>query len=557
MDVNDAIQAALKAEDVQFVFGLRGGFEIPPDDPSITPIQVRYEGSAPFMAMAYAVLSGNAGVCAAGSGGNGLTNMVSGVLEAYAACVPLLTLAGRWGGSIPSQAHEGMGAFAECDNVGMMRSVTKWSARVPRPERMPWFLHRAFATAYNGRPGPVFLEVPSDVMRADVEMPAYKPSTRIRTRGDADRIREAVNLLIHAQRPVVVAGGGTILSRAFESFQAFVELLGSPFLTTPQGRSILPEDHPLALGLCGVYINTVAQQVYEDADVLVTIGSRMEALQSVTFQYFPERAQFIQIDIDPQSIGLNWVPDLAIVGDARLVLQDLISGIHDAMTRRRLEELPRFQTLKAAKKEYEAVVEAECRTGAIPISPKRLVREMNQVFGSKTILCNENGCNDCWSYIVPYYKVLDQWSVVPMGEQTCFGSGIAGAIGAKLARPQMNVLCPTGDGAFQHYNKELATAAQYELGITWVIFNNFRFAGGWSPATWTFKVQPDFVQLAKASQCYGVKVERPSELKQGLEKARQANKEGIPAVVDVIIQHDASWGPWGAWGANFPTASQS
>ena len=178
---------------------------------------------------------------------------------------------------------------------------------------------------------------------------------------------------------------------------------------------------------------------------------------------------------------------------------------------------------------------------------------MNVVFRTNTILCNENGANDIWSYIMPYYTVRDQWSIVPMGEETCFGSGIAGAIGAKLARPNMNVLCPTGDGAFQHYNKELATAAQYQLGITWVIFNNYRFAGSWPLDAWRFRVQPDFVKLAEASQCYGIKVEKASEITTALEAAKRANQDGIPAVVDVIIQHDPAWGPWGAWGSKFPT----
>jgi acetolactate synthase-1/2/3 large subunit len=553
VNVNETIQDALKAEHVRFVFGLRGGFELSPEDPELTPIQVRYEGSAPFMAMAYTMLTGTAAVCATASGGNGLTNMVSGVLEAYSACVPMLTLVGRWGGGIPSQAHEGMGAFAECDNVGVMRPVTKWSARVPRTERMPWFLHRAFSIAYNGRPGPVFLEVPGDVMTMDVDMPRYQPATRIRTRGDPTRIRDAVNLLLNAKRPVIVAGGGTILSQAFDSFQEFIELLNLPFLTTPQGRSILPEDHPLALGLCGVYINKVAQQVYDDADLLVTIGSRMEALQSVTFQYFPQHATFIQIDIDPHSIGLNWVPDLAIVGDARLVLRDLIHKLREKLQKGTIAATPRLQTIITAKQRFEAEVTAECTTTTIPISPKRLAREMNRVFDTNTILCNENGANDIWSYIVPYYTVRDQWSVVPMGEETCFGSGIAGALGAKLARPDMHVLCPTGDGAFQHYNKELATAAQYRLGITWVIFNNARFGGSWPEDHWGFRVQPDFVKLAEASQCYGIKVETPAAIAPALETAKRVNQEGIPAVVDVIIQHDPSWGPWGAWGSKYPT----
>jgi acetolactate synthase-1/2/3 large subunit len=136
-----------------------------------------------------------------------------------------------------------------------------------------------------------------------------------------------------------------------------------------------------------------------------------------------------------------------------------------------------------------------------------------------------------------------------MGEETCFGSGVAGVLGAKLARPDMNAVCPTGDGAFQHYNKELATAAQYKLGATWVIFNNY---GLGIPGQ--FKVQPDFVKLAEASKCYGVKVERPSEIRAALLNAVKANNDNIPAVVDVTIQHDPTWGMWGAWGSGFPSS---
>jgi acetolactate synthase-1/2/3 large subunit len=546
MRVNDAMIEALKAEGVEFIFGLWGGFVYgkQTDDPDIKGIQLRHEGSAPFAAMAYSRLSEKTGVCAAsGSGGTGLSNMVSGVLEAYAACTPMIIHT-----HAPSTEVNGMGAFAECDNVGLMKPITKWSVHVPRPERMPWFMHRAFSIAHNGRPGPVFFEVPLDIMNADVEMPKYKPITLLRTRGDPDRIREAVNLLVKAERPIVVAGGGTILSRAFESFYEFVELLGIPFLTTPQGRSILPEDHPLSLGLCGIYTSKVAKKIYDEADLIMTIGSRMEAFQSVTFRYFPEKAKFIQIDIEPQSIGLNWVPNVAILGDAKLVLRDLINGIKERIRKRNWEEMPRISEIIKAKKDYEAEVEEELKAGAIPISPKFLAKELNTVFGKNTILCNENGNNDIWTYIYPYYKVLDQWSTVPMGEETCFGLGIVGTIGAKLARPDMKVLCPTGDGAFQHYNKEIATAAQYRLGVTWAIFNNFGLG-----VPEQFKVQPDFVKLAEASKCYGERVERPSELKQALKNSLKANKEDIPAVVDIIIQHEPSWGSWGAWGQKFPS----
>jgi len=546
MKVDGAIQEALKSEGVKFVFGLYGGFGVETDDPDIRPIEVRYEGSAPFMAMAYARLSGKPGVCVGGSGGTGLTNMASGILESYAACSPMIVSMNE---PYVSQESEGMGAFAECDNVAFMRPITKWSTRITRPERTPWFMHRAFSTALNGRPGPVFLELPGDVVQADVEMPKYKPVTIFKTRGDPDRIREAVDLIINAERPIVFAGGGTVSSGAFNSFREFVELLNIPFVTSPQGRGILPEDHPLALGVGGIYSRKVSNRAYEESDLLIAIGSRMEAFQSAAFRYFPKGAKYIQIDIEPQSIGMNWVPDVPIVGDADLVLKDLIHYAGDRMKNKVDRKAPRIKELLKAKKEHEDEIESEVMGTGIPISPKRLAWEMGKVFGKDTILCNENGHNDIWTYVFPYYKVLSQDSVVPMGEETCFGSGVAGVLGAKLARPDMNAICPTGDGAFQHYNKELATAAQYKLGVTWVIFNNY---GMGIPGQ--FKVQPDFVKLAEASECYGIKVERPSEIRAALQSAVKANKENIPAVVDVTIQHDPTWGMWGAWGSDFPSS---
>jgi acetolactate synthase-1/2/3 large subunit len=544
MKVDQAIQESLKAEGVKFTFGLYGAFGITKDDPDIKPIEVRYEGTAPFMAMAYARLSGKAGVCVGGTGGTGLTNMASGILESYAACLPMIVSQVQ---VYVSQEDEGMGAFAECDNVGFMKPITKWSVRITRPERTPWFMHRAFSTAFNGRPGPVFLELPGDVVQADVEMPKYKPITILKSRGDPNKIREAVDLIIKAERPIVFAGGGTISSGAFNSFREFVELLNVPFVTSPQGRGIVPEDHPLSLGVGGIYSSKVADKFYEESDLLIVVGSRMEAFQSANFRYFPKGAKYIQIDVEPMSIGLNWVPDVPIVGDAHLVLKDLIYNLKEKMKNIANKEAPRIKELLKSKKEYEEMIESEVMKTGIPISPRRLAREMSKVFGRDTILCNENGHNDIWTYVFPYYKVLNAGSVVSMGEETCFGSGVVGVLGAKLARPNMNAVCPTGDGAFQHYHKELATAAQYGLGVTWVVFNNY---GLGIPGQ--FKVQPDFVKLAEASKCYGVKVERPSEIREALENALKANKAKVPAVVDVVIDHEPTWGMWGAWGAGFP-----
>jgi acetolactate synthase-1/2/3 large subunit len=549
MNAWQAIGNIIRAQGVELVFGL-GDTDLllyAEKVPGLTPINVRYEGSAPFMAMAYARLSGQPGVCN-GSTGPGVANLVPGVLEAYSGCVPLVVIC-----PAVSQKTAGMGEFQECDQLGMMAPITKWSARVTRTERIPWFVNRAFSIAINGQPGPVYLEIPHDVgglfyhELVEVGQPEYVTAKKIRLAADPALIDEAVQLLLESERVVAVAGNGAVYSGASAEFREFIELLGIPFLTTPGGRGILSEDHPLALGLNGLYRTKVGKEMYSDASLIITIGTRNESFQTHEFKDFPEGAKFIQIDISPFEIGRNWVPDLGIVGDAKIVLRQLVSAIKERVGRGGFEAMPWVKDIVKAKKAFEAEVEAECMVEATPIPAKRIVHELSKVFGGNTVLVSENGSQDCWSYCFPYYKVQDGSECVPVAEQTCMGMGVVGAIAAKLTRPEKKVLCVTGDGAFQMYMKELPTAAQYKAGCTWVIMNNS--ALGWAKAlqqeiagwdTTTFKVQPDFVKWAEACKCYGRRVERPSQIKPALEEALKVNRKGIPAVLDFVTGIDMS-----------------
>jgi acetolactate synthase-1/2/3 large subunit len=544
----ESIVNMVKSEGVELVFGLGDTpIQLYAEKISrITPINLRYEGSAPFMAMAYSRLSGKPGVCSA-SPGPGVANLVTGVLEANSGCSPLVILC-----QATSQKMEGMGDFQESDQTAIMKPITKWSARIPYAERIPWFIHRAFSIAMNGQPGPVFLEIPFDVSGtsrykfAEVSLPDYVPARKIRTAGDPELINGAVELLLTAKQAVVIAGNGAMQSGATKEFREFIELLGIPFLTTPGGRGILSEDHPLALGLCGMYRTKVGKAVYADADLVITIGTRNESFQTHEWKDFPKGAKFIQIDISSFEIGRNWMPDVGIVGDAKIVLRQLNGAIKDKIERERnFQEMPRVKEIMKAKEEFEIEVEAECMVETTPIPAKRVVYELSRVFGGNTILASENGSQDCWAYCVPYYKVQDGSEWVPVAEQTCMGMGVAGAIAAKLTKPEKNVACVTGDGAFQMYMKELPTAAQYNAGCTWVVLNNSALgwvkhnqteAVGWD--TSSFEVQPDFVRWAEACQCYGRRIEKPSEIKPALEGALKVNREGIPAVIDVVTGID-------------------
>jgi acetolactate synthase-1/2/3 large subunit len=536
----EAVIETLKAEKVKFVFGLPTLHLMAylKDTPEIKPIQVRHEASAVFMAMAYARLSGNPGVVYA-SPGPGVANMTPGILEAYAACTPLIAVCPG-----VNLETEGKGAFQETDQVSLFKPITKWSSRIPLADRISWFMERAFMLAINGKPGPIFLELPSDVAYAKVKEPIrYTPSKRIRVRGDPELIKEAAKLILEAEQPVVVAGGGVVLSRAFQELREFVELLGIPILTTASGRGSIPEDHPLALGLVGLYRTNLGKKIYQESDLLINFGSRFEEFQSGGWKYFPEGAKYIQVDIDSFEINRNWISDVSIIGDVKLVLKDLIQCIHEKIKKRKFEDMPRVKELVKAKKEYEAEIESECMSDAIPIKTKRVIKELNEVFGKNTILVNENGMQDLWSYYCPYYKVLDVLGCIPPAEQTCMGFGVVGAIGAKLTEPSKKVVCTTGDGAFQMYSQDIPTAVQYNAPVTWVILNNFSL--GWvkwiqlkvlgKATAVDFITQPDFTKFAEANKCYGERIERPSEIKLALNRALKANEENTPAILDFII----------------------
>ena len=205
----------------------------------------------------------------------------------------------------------------------------------------------------------------------------------------------------------------------------------------------------------------------------------------------------------------------------------------------------RMKDLQRAKSEYDAIVGEECKTEDIPIRTKRVVRELNEVFGKDTILANENGSQDLWSYYFPYYKVLNTGCCLGMPEQTCFGMGVVGAIAAKLTRPDLKVVCTTGDAAFQFSMKEVPTAVQYGAGVTWVILNNFGL--GWEEyyqKYWAesgkivatkFEAQPDFVKFAEANKCYGERVEKPEGIRSALQNALKANRDKIPAIIEFIV----------------------
>ncbi len=537
-----SIVEGLEAEGVRYLFGMPGNprllYDALYDSELIRTVHAREQSSGAFMALAYARAAGDTGVCF-GSTGPGFTNMLSAVLEAQAAAVPLVVLSAS-----VSVAHEGMPAFQEADQLSMARPVTKWAYRIPAPERTPWALRRAFQIARSGCPGPVYLEIPVDLSLRSTSIPAYERAPAVAPPApDPEALTQAAQLLTQSERPVLIAGGGAVSSHASNELRAFAEEQGIPVLSSASGRGIIDENHPLSLGLTGLYFTRLGREHYFKADLLLILGSRNEQFETGAWSYMPPGAKIIQVDIDATAINRNWFADVGVTADVRSTLNALrqILPQPDSNSAR----LVRSRSIQTAKELYLTEVRSESLQEYGQLKTKRVLAEYQEVFGTGSVLVNENGAQDLWSYYSPYMRVPVR-GCVPPGAQTCMGAGVSGAVGVKLARPEEPVVCVCGDGAFQMYMRELATAAQYGLGICYLVLNNR--ALGWIKyhqlhnqeryIDTEFEMQPDFAKVAEASGCLGILVETEAELRAALEAAHTAIQSGRPAVLDCHIDDE-------------------
>jgi acetolactate synthase-1/2/3 large subunit len=532
-----AIVEALEAEGVEYVFGLPGNptllYNDLYDSEAVRAVLVRMETSAVFMAMAYTRVSGRVGVVHA-SPGPGMANLVPGLLEAQYACSPLVCLV-----SAASREHEGAGGFQDAPSLEMVRPVTKWATRLDLPERTAWTMQRAFSTARSGRPGPVYVEIPGDVAAAAADIPAYRPPLRdLRSGGDPRAMAEAAGLLAAAERPVIWAGGGVGLSGAEDALVALAERIDAPVVTTPSGRGSISEGHRLAFGSVGLYRTRSSARPVDEADCVLFVGTRLEEFQTGLGRYLPQAARVIQVDVDASEIERVVAADAAVVGDARVVLEQLADATTPVSGRAWTADLAAF------REDYEADVDAECApdtAGALRTS--QVVHALNRVFADGFVLVHENGGQDLWSYYCPYVKVTESRGCVAPAEQTVMGLGVAGAIGAKLARHESDIVCVTGDGAFQMYMKEIPTAVQHAAPVLWIVLDNASLhwvkwiarATGERYLAVDFDAQPDLAAIAVASGAYGERISSPTDLDHALGRARDALRAGQPAVLVCAI----------------------
>lgn len=485
-------------------------------------IDVRHEQAAAMMAHAYGRVKNTLGVCMAASG-PGATNLITGVANAWADCAPLLAI----GGSAPL-SQRGKGCFQEMDQVAAFKPITKWAEQVTDPRRVPEFVNIAVRHAMSGRPGPVYLDMPGDVLYKQVEedevvYPELNPTTnRERPRGDPALVDDALRLLARAERPLVLTGSGILWSAAEAELQKFVELAGVPFYTTPQGRGVVPDDHALSFP-------TARATAFREADLILVIGTRINyVIGHLAPPRFNAAAKLIQVDIDPTELGHNRPADVGIAGDARAVLQQFLDAADGKVDAKRFA--PWRQHLAEVEATKRADAEQAMSTDQQPIHPLRLCKEVRDFLDRDAILVVDG--QEILNYgrqSIPTYVPRHRLNSGVFGTM---GVGLPFGVGAKVAKPDNQVLVLHGDGSFGLNAMELDTAARFKIPVVTIVSLN----GGWTADPKREKTGRElgytkFHKMAEALDCHGEYVESPDQIRPALERAFAADS---PALVNVL-----------------------
>lgn len=548
-----AVVDVLKAEGVRLVFGMPGGhvlgiYDALYDSPEIRHVLVRHEHAAASMAAATAQLTGEPGVCLV-TAGPGCTNLLTGIAEAYVGCLPIVILSGR---GATATAHRGAAQEIATDRV--FAPVTKWSVRVDRADQIVDVLRQAFAIARAGKPGPVLVDLPRDLLDSQVPARDYIPvGPPARLRAQESDIAAAAAALVAAERPILIAGGGTIASDASAQVRALAEALAIPVLTSLAGRGAISDDHPLSAGGLGAHRTRVSKQLLADADVVLGLGFRFEEMETTWRPGFvpaPD-ATYIQVDIDAAEIGRSVPAQLGIVGDVRTVLDHLLATI--ASDRRApapgaWAEHPRTAALVAEMDALEAEIDGLAAGEQRPMHPLRPIRAVRERFPRETTVAIDVGClAQHMAGATPYFKVFEPRStIVP---SSFYGMGFAAAAlpAARLVYPERPAVCFVGDGSFQMVMTILPVAAEYRLGVTWCVLNDGALGSIRDIQQYRlcdrilateFDVQPDFAAIARGCACFGERVEDPLEVDAAVTRALEANQRGIPAVLDVAVARE-------------------
>jgi thiamine pyrophosphate-dependent acetolactate synthase large subunit-like protein len=539
------VAQALQREGIEVLFGLAGG---PIQDImgwaphcGVRPIGVRHEQAATFAAAAYGYVKNQVGVAVLAAG-PGVTNGVTGAHVAYDNCLPLLIL----GGSGP-QRGRGTGTFQETENVPMFKGITKMAVQVDSTARLPEYMAMGFRKARTGRPGPVYLDLPSDVLQGAVEEAEVRWVSNYYTLapplGHPDQVRRAAELLVRAERPMLIIGKGVRWSEPTVELRQLVETLSLPFLTSPMGRGFIPDDHPLNFG-------AARSTMMGHADVIVIVGSRLNWVFGFGRQ-FPADAKLIHIDIEPEEIGANRGVEVGIIGDAKVVLQQLLAELEGktAAVAQRAATSPWLAALREQVEQNAKGLAPLLDSDAKPIRTHRLLREVRDIFPRETIYTVDGQLT-----LASGRQVLGSYtpaSRLNSGSNGCMGVGVPFAIGAKLARPEVPVVSINGDCAFGFNAMELETAVRCKLPIVFIVNNNSGIVGanlearmglpeGYGEHVATYIPDIRYDKILEAFGGHTEHVVHPEDIRPALARAYQATKQGQVACVNVIADPQES-----------------
>ncbi|NOK58103.1 MAG: glyoxylate carboligase [Chloroflexi bacterium AL-W] len=555
MKVMDAIVKLMENEGVTHVFGVPGAAILPLYDAmreagTIEHLIVRHEEGGTHAADGYARATGNVGVSIGTSGPAG-TNMITGLYTAMADSIPIICITGQ--AASPVLHKE---AFQAVDIVEIAKPVTKWAVQVKEAAQMPWIFRKAFQIAREGRPGPILIDLPIDVQKQEIEYePAFdEPLSVARPEPNNARIRKAVEMLIAAERPMILAGGGIILANAAPALAALAEYLQIPVTPTLMGKGAFPEDHPLYAGIVGIQTQQrFANAIFLESDCILAVGARFADRHTGAVDVYRSDRKFIHIDIEPTQLGKVFEPDLGIVADARLALQALLTQAQ-AMTPARQPHAwsERVQELKGSLQRRDDFDE-------VPIKAPRVFRELNQFFDPDTVFVTAIGLYQIWSgqfqttYKPRHYMVCGQAG--PLGWE------VPACIGVKMAWPEKQIVGVVGDYSFQFLMEEVAVASQYRVPFVLVMINNCYMGlirQAELPYQMNYQVELGYethdgndigIDHCKVMEGLGGlarRVTEPGKIQEALAWAVQtSNDQRLPVLVEVITERveNAAMGP--------------
>jgi acetolactate synthase-1/2/3 large subunit len=535
-----AVAKTMEKQQVEHFFHVSGGMSllfVEIEDAGIDLVLARSEKAAAYMADGYSRISYKPGVCY-GQAGPGAINLAAGISEAFWTCTPVIALTGS-----TSLSHLYKFQYQEIDEMPFFEPTTKWNAEILQAERAGEIMRDAFLIATSGSPGPVHVNLHYDAANNEAETPEPYGSKKHwrypanRTRPDLEDVKIVAKALAQAQRPVIIAGGGVLISQAWEEVIQLAEVMMIPVATTLDGRGTIPDKHPLSIGVVGRYSKSISNKLVGDADVVFFIGSRAGGMATDNWTFPGSEAKVMQLDIEPESIGRNYKTAASMVCDTKKGLIDLLAVLKDMM-RKDSSSGKYLEEVNKVKKEWDEMASSLYSSEAVPIKPHRVIKEIRDILGDEDILVADTGQMGAWTGVLYPITVPGRTYIRASGT---LGWSFPAAIGAKFAAADKKVLNVTGDGGIAYHIAELETALRCDKPFVSVVFNNvtlgmLHYGFAWRHGGKAFKssdfLDVDYGKVARSFGCFGKRVERPGELKDALRAAFDSSK---PAVVDVMI----------------------